>query len=121
MRGTERKIFDPGDAATGTGGAELLDASVVQRGDQWWMYLAGQASGYGPTEMYSASLPSGAPLSATGWELTRGAGGELAPVAGRSSSARMGRQRRTALPFVCERMGPAQERVGGTHLLRGRG
>ena len=32
---------------------------VVKRGDQWWMYLAGQAHGYGPTELYSASLPAG--------------------------------------------------------------
>lgn len=83
---TKLKIFDPRDASTGTGGAELLDASVVQRGAQWWMYLGGQAHGYGPTDIYSASLPSGAPLSATAWELTRGAGGEVAPVAARTVS-----------------------------------
>lgn len=81
------KIFDPRDPSTGLNGAELLDSSVVERGDQWWMYLAGQANGYGPTDIYSASLPPGAPLAATGWTLTRDAAGNLAPVAGRSSSS----------------------------------
>jgi hypothetical protein len=84
--GTERKVFDPGDASTDSGGAELLDPSVVQQGEQWWMYLAGQAGGYGATDIFSASLPKGAPLSATGWNLTRGAAGELEPVAGRKFS-----------------------------------
>jgi hypothetical protein len=84
--GTERKVFDPRDASTGSGGAELLDPSVVERSEQWWIYLAGQAGGYGATDIYSASLPSGAPLSAAGWSLTRGAAGELAPVAERRFS-----------------------------------
>jgi len=83
----EIKIFDPREASTGLGGAELTDASVVQRNEQWWMYLAGQARGYGATDIYSASLPPGAPLSATGWKLTRGATGELVPVAGRNFSS----------------------------------
>ena len=83
---TEIKIFDPRDASTGLGGAELTDASVVQRNEQWWMCLAGQARGYGATDIYSATLPPGAPLSATGWKLTRGATGELVPAAGRSFS-----------------------------------
>jgi hypothetical protein len=50
------------------------------------MYLAGQADGYGATDIYSASLPSGVPLSGTGWILTRDATGKLAPVAERSLS-----------------------------------
>ena len=62
----EIKIFDSRDASTGLGGAELTDATVVQRNEQWWMYLAGQARGYGATDIYSATLPPGAPLSATG-------------------------------------------------------
>lgn len=87
LSGTERKIFDPRDASTGALGHELLDATVVKRGDQWWMYLAGQAGADGVTDIYSASLPSGAPLSATGWKITRDQSSELlAPVAGRSSS-----------------------------------
>ncbi|HEY6329997.1 MAG TPA: hypothetical protein VI756_11720 [Blastocatellia bacterium] len=39
--GVEFKVFDPRDPSTGSGGAELLDATVVKQGDQWWMYLAG--------------------------------------------------------------------------------
>ena len=82
----ETKIFDPRDASTGSGGAELLDASITHRRDQWYLYLAGQKDGYGATDIYSACLPTGAPLSATGWQLRRGGGGELAPVAGRDRS-----------------------------------
>jgi hypothetical protein len=85
-QGTERKVFDPNDASTASGGAEVLDASVVQRSHVWEMYLAGQASGYGPTDIYSASLSLGAPLSAVGWKLARGEAGELLPVAGRNLS-----------------------------------
>jgi hypothetical protein len=84
--GTEVKIFDPHDPSTGSSGAEVLDASVVRRGEQWWMYLAGQADGYGATDIYSASLSPGAPLSATGWKLTRDPLGKLSPVAARSLS-----------------------------------
>lgn len=77
----ETKIFDPRDPATRTAGAEVLDATVVQRNNQWWMFLAGQAAGYGAPQLYSASLPLGAPLSATGWTLTRTATGEFVPLA----------------------------------------
>ena len=83
---TEVKIFDPRDPSSGSGGAELLDGSVAQRDDQWWLYLAGQAHGCGATDIYSASLPSSAPLRATGWKLTRNGTGELQPVSGRSLS-----------------------------------
>ena len=93
---TVTKIFDPRDASTGTGGAELLDATVVQRGDQWWMYLAGQAAGYGPTEIFSASLPPGAPLTATGWNLTRDPAGQLIRVG-------------------CPNAGRTWDRMGGRH------
>jgi hypothetical protein len=86
MSGSETKIFDPRDLATGLDGAELLDATIALRGGQWWMYLAGQARGWGATDIYSASLPSGSPLSATGWKVSRGAKGEPAPVAGRNFS-----------------------------------
>ena len=50
------------------------------------MYLAGQPGGFGTTDIYSASLAMGMPLSATGWKLTRGTKGELVPVAGRQHS-----------------------------------
>jgi hypothetical protein len=62
--GIEFKVFDPRDPATGSGGAELSDACVLKRGNQWWMYLAGQAKGYGATDLYSASLPPDAQLTA---------------------------------------------------------
>ena len=78
--GKQTKIFDPLDAATGSGGAELLDPSVVKRGDQWWMVLAGQAHGFGPPQLFSASLSAGAPVSASGWALARTAAGEAAPL-----------------------------------------
>jgi hypothetical protein len=50
------------------------------------MYLAGQAGGHGATELYSASLPQGAPLSATGWKVSRDQAGSLLPLAGRELS-----------------------------------
>src|SRR5579872_2300875 len=84
--GIETKVFDPRDPATGSGGAELSDACVVKRGNQWWMYLAGQAKGYGATDLYSASLPPDAPLSAQSWALTRDGDRNLQPLAGRSMS-----------------------------------
>jgi hypothetical protein len=34
------------------------------------MYLAGRATGRESTQLFSASLPEGAPLAATGWQLT---------------------------------------------------
>lgn len=83
---TEVKIFDPGDPSTLSGGAELLDATVVWREGQWWLYLAGQAHGYGATDIYSASLPASAPLGTTGWKPTSNETGELLPVAGRGLS-----------------------------------
>ena len=86
VSGPELKIFDPRDPSTGSGGAELLDASVVQRGQQWWIYLGGQPGGFGPTDIFSASLAMDAPLSATGWNLTRGTAGELTPLSGRHRS-----------------------------------
>jgi len=80
VHGTETKIFDPNDPATGCNGAEVLDSSVVKRGDQWQMFLAGQANQVGAPQLFSATLAPGAPLSATGWQLTRDTSGELIPL-----------------------------------------
>ena len=74
---TETKIFDPKESKDGT---EVLDATVAYRGDQWWMYLAGQTGGYGATHLFSASLTPGSALSASGWCLTRDEGGRLIPL-----------------------------------------
>jgi hypothetical protein len=65
------KIFDPQD---GYGPLKdpvaVTDSTVVKRGDRWWMYLAGKLRGPGATHLFSASLPEGVPLSASGWRLT---------------------------------------------------
>jgi hypothetical protein len=86
MTSRETKIFDPFDPTTSAAGSELLDPSVVFRNGRWWMCLAGQAACDGPTEIFSAALPPGAPLSATGWQPTRDAAGVVQPLAGRTRS-----------------------------------
>lgn len=86
LAGKEHKIFDPRDGLLAATGDELLDASVVQRNGAWWMYLAGQAHGQGAPNLFSATLPQNAPLSAQGWSPTRDTSGELQPLAGRSRS-----------------------------------
>lgn len=83
----ESKIFDPRDLSTGSGGAEVLDATLALRDRQWRMFLAGQPHGYGATDLFSASLPAGAALSATGWQPNRNKAGELIPLAARDQSA----------------------------------
>jgi hypothetical protein len=71
MPGKETRIFDPADGiAPLTDALVLTDPSVVKRGDRWWMYLAGRAMKPGNIELFSASLPEGAPLAATGWAPT---------------------------------------------------
>ncbi len=50
------------------------------------MCLAGQAACFGPPQMFSASLAPGAPLSASGWTPTRGADGQLLPLAQQNES-----------------------------------
>jgi hypothetical protein len=100
--GIESKIFDPRDPSTGSGGAELTDACVVKRGNQWWMYLAGQPKGCVTTDLYSASLPPDAPLSSQPWTLTREADGNLRPLAGRNMSRNWdGKGGRHCPSYVC--------------------
>ena len=83
--GVETKIFDPQDSPAGNG-TEVLDASVVWRDGRWWMVLAGQPGGFGATQLYSAALEPGMPLSAQGWKLLQEESGEPTPLAGRSAS-----------------------------------
>ena len=86
---TETKIFDPADGfAPFTNVVELTDASVVKRNNRWWMYLAGGIAGLPAIQLSSASLPEGAPLSATGWQLTPDPNDprKIAPLAGQANS-----------------------------------
>jgi len=85
LGGKETKLFDPQNGQAGAG-TEVLDATVVKRGDQWWMYLAGQKGGYGATQIFSASLDPGASLSGHKWKLTLDEAGELAPLGEQSAS-----------------------------------
>ena len=65
------KIFDPADGfGLLTDLSEITDATLVKRGDRWWMFAAGQIKGISETDLFSASLPDKAPLSASGWILT---------------------------------------------------
>jgi hypothetical protein len=66
------------------------------------MYLAGQSLGHGATEIYSASLPPKASLTAHGWTLTRNPAGELVPLAGHSLSGDWdGKGGRHCPSYVC--------------------
>src|SRR5262249_38053604 len=68
MPGKETKIFDPADGfALLTDAFVLTDSTVVKRDHRWWMYLAGRAMNRESIELFSAALPEGAPLAATGW------------------------------------------------------
>src|SRR5262249_22658216 len=63
--------FDPAEGFPPLGDViEVTDASLARRGDRWWMYLAGEAIGHEGIRLFSASLPAGAPLAASGWALT---------------------------------------------------
>jgi hypothetical protein len=83
----EFKIFDPRDPAGPAFGCELADASVARRDNGWLMILAGQPSGHGATDLFSASVLPGATLSPFGWTPHRASTGELVPLAGRERSA----------------------------------
>jgi hypothetical protein len=71
MSNKETKIFDPADGFSPiTDVLILTDATVTKRDNRWWMYLAGRAQNRESIELFSASLPVGAPLSPSGWTLT---------------------------------------------------
>jgi hypothetical protein len=66
----ETKIFDPADGFSFADVFVATDCSVVKREGRWWMYLAGKIRDREAIQLFSASLPEGAPLAATGWTLT---------------------------------------------------
>ena len=68
---TETKIFDPADGfAPFDDPFVVTDATLAHRDGRWWMYVAGKLKSHASIELFSASLPEAAPLSATGWSLT---------------------------------------------------
>lgn len=68
---TLTKIFDPADGFAPFVDAHVVtDSTVVKRDGRWWMYVAGVLHGRPAIQLFSASLPEGAPLAATGWTLT---------------------------------------------------
>ena len=65
------KIFDPADGFSPlTDPGNVTDCTLAKRDGRWWMYLAGTVLGKHGIDLFSASLPAGAPLAATGWKLT---------------------------------------------------
>jgi hypothetical protein len=69
--GKETKIFDPADGfAPLTNPLNITDCTVTKRGNRWWMYMSGRVKGKPGIYFFSASLPEGAPLAATGWTVT---------------------------------------------------
>jgi hypothetical protein len=88
---TKVKLFDPKDGFGAIKSIRVFtDASVVKRGHQWWMIGGGFDVRKGNIVLLSASLPVGAPLSATGWSITTDPGDptaalELVPPAAKGS------------------------------------
>jgi hypothetical protein len=64
-------VFDPAKGfAPFRDPVELTDPTVFRREGRWWMCTAGEVAGHPATQLAIASLPAGAPLSASGWKLT---------------------------------------------------
>ena len=78
------------------------------------MYLAGKVIGKEGTQLFSASLPEGAELAASGWTLTPDPGDarKIAILSGDEFSGTMGQEGRPALPIVRARLGPLSPGLG---------
>lgn len=66
------KVFDPSDgtgmrAVTSIGPPQ--DVTLIRRGNQWRMIAPARTNATRRLSVYSATLPPGAPLSATGWSI----------------------------------------------------
>ena len=85
----QTRIFD---ASKGYGSITdlrtLVDCTVVKRDNQWWMFICGLDKKSKEIQIFSASLPKEAPLSAVGWQITTDANdsSKPAPLAGKSKS-----------------------------------
>jgi hypothetical protein len=64
------RIFDAGKGyGPITGLRTLVDCTVTHRQGRWWMCVCGVERTSREIQLFSASLPRGTPLSATGWDL----------------------------------------------------
>ncbi|MGH9533514.1 MAG: hypothetical protein ACRD2E_01495 [Terriglobales bacterium] len=82
-------LFDAGRGyAPITNLRTLVDCTVARRGERWWMFACGLCADSWEIQMFSAALPPGAPLSATGWQITPDAARFDSPalLAGKSRS-----------------------------------
>ncbi|MGA8431684.1 MAG: hypothetical protein WB729_17805 [Candidatus Sulfotelmatobacter sp.] len=89
MNATETKIFDPADGFAPLSDVIVAtDSSVAHRDGRWWMFLAGKVANREGIQLFSASLPEGAPLAAAGWKLTpdRDDRAKVAMLAGQEKS-----------------------------------
>ena len=86
----ETKIFDPADGFGSIADlVEITDATLARRDRQWWMYCAGQRTGFPSTQLFGASLPLDHPLSAQGWSVQASANDptKVATLAGHTRSS----------------------------------
>ena len=68
---TRTTIFDAGNGyGSLTCLKTMVDCTVTRRQDRWWMFTCGVDTTSREIDMFSASLPEGSPLSATGWTIT---------------------------------------------------
>ncbi len=64
-------IFDAGKGYGSIRGLRtLVDCTIAKRDGRWWMFACGVERTSPEIQIYSASLPEGAPLSAAGWSIT---------------------------------------------------
>lgn len=72
VSGSKVKVFDSADN-TGFGAVTSIqnfaDVTLVRRDRRWHMIAASSDQVSGRIELFSATLPQGAPLSATGWRI----------------------------------------------------
>jgi hypothetical protein len=65
------RIFDAGQGyGSLTGLRTLVDCTIVNRDGRWWMFVCGVEHGPHEIDIFSASLPHAAPLSASGWTIS---------------------------------------------------
>lgn len=86
---THTKIFDAGQGYGAISNLRtMVDCTVMKRDGRWWMFTCGVEHGSAEIQMFSASLPQGAPLSASGWQLTPDAQNPSRPalLAGKAQS-----------------------------------